>query len=57
MVGKITTLPNVGFGFVKWFLKNGEGCWTEYSEGTAVARWSLEYLKGTAEEMMMVMFD
>jgi hypothetical protein len=46
MVGKITTLPNVSFGFIKCFQKNGEVCQTEYLEGTAVARERFGVLAG-----------
>jgi hypothetical protein len=35
----------------------GGRCRTEYSEGTAVARESSEYLEGTTEEMEVVMCD
>jgi hypothetical protein len=31
-------LAQYRFCFQKWFLENGGRCWTEYSEGTAVAR-------------------
>jgi hypothetical protein len=37
--------------FDKMFLENGEGCRTEYLEGTAVAREQTEYLEGTTEEL------
>jgi hypothetical protein len=57
MAGKITTLPNVGFGFKSGFCKNGERCRTKYSEGTTVARERFRVLVGTAEEMEMVICD
>jgi hypothetical protein len=33
------------------FLEKGEGCRTEYLEGTVVAEKNKEYLEGTAEEL------
>jgi hypothetical protein len=44
-------LAQCRFGFKKIFLENGEGCRTEYSEGTAMAREKPEYLEGTAKEL------
>jgi hypothetical protein len=43
--------------FYEISLENGDGCQTEYLEGTAGARGNSEYLEGTAEEWEMVMCD
>jgi hypothetical protein len=51
-------LAQYRFWFYKLILKIiGGVCSTEYSEGTAMARWSSGYLEGTIEELEMVMCD
>jgi hypothetical protein len=39
------------------FGKNGERCWTEYLEGTAVARLWVGVLVGCCRGKVVVMFD
>jgi hypothetical protein len=46
------------FGFIKVFLeRKGERCRTEYSDGTAVARWWFKVLVGYCRGKEVVMFD
>jgi hypothetical protein len=57
MVGKITTLPNVGFCFKNGFWKKEESA---KQITRRVLSWhgkSSEYLEGTAEKMEVVMCD